>query len=148
MEAKTLKYLKIGGYIVGGAVVLFGAYKGGKYLLDKFKPGETGGADKTITLSDGTQITISSEKAKNPDAVDILNLQSVLLKWVQKGRINSLNSAALVEGSKKISKYEFQNFMYLLDKGNPSLPIPYGLTVEEEKKLIALIKSIALASKK
>ena len=70
-----------------------------------------------------------------------------MLKWVNNKRITVVNQDKLLTNAKKLTKYEVQNFIYLLDKGDPTVKAPYGLTTEEAKRLIALIKNIALLQK-
>lgn len=142
MEAKTKKYIKIGSIAVAGIFGIFAIYKGGKYLIEKYKPGDTGGSDKVITLSDGSNITVSDEQAKKPDNEDIKNLNASLQKWVVANKISQTSYNAIINKSKNLTKYEVQKLMFLLDKGNPSVT-GHGFSVDEIKTFLQLLKSIA-----
>lgn len=138
MKPEILKYLKIAGYVVGGTIVVYGGYRGGKFLLDKFKPGETGGKDETITLADGSTVTVSAEMAKKPDATDKQNMKDSMAKWITAGKLNNAVRDKIIDNAHKSTKFEFQRLMYYFDKGNPGIA-NYGLTQDETIKMIALI---------
>jgi len=139
METKKIVRITAISLVVLGAS--FGIYKGAKWGIGYFKAGDTGGKDKVITLADGTTVTVSAEQAKLIDNSDINILKASMQKYVDAGKIKVIDFNEKDLKNKGVTKYEVQQLMYYLDKGDPKKYL-LGLSEAEVKKFTALLKTI------
>lgn len=137
MEAKTKKYLKVGGLILAGIAVLVGGYKGYKYIINKINSdADLKGKDTEVTLPDGTVITVTADALKPPTKEDIDNLVASAYKAQIKAPnmttayIEKLRTSAL-----KLKRWEIQRLTGLFDY----TAIGTGLNANQLKEFNSLI---------
>ena len=140
MEAKTKKYLKIGGIIFGSLVAIYGGYKGHMYIQNKINSdADLKGKDTEVTLPDGTVITVTADALKPPSDNDLNDLSTSAIKaGFGTTNLPKLRAAAL----SKLKRYEVQRLTFLFDKAVIGISGVTGLNATQLAEFNALIKKL------